>query len=309
MIEDVRNGLRECGHEVILQGMFDCMDPLLRTIDNENADLIFNLCDSFQSKRHHESHVAGLFDLTGIPYTGSPPLALALCRHKFFTKRVLSPCKIKLPNAVVFPRKKLKRSLKKLKFPLFVKPLGLEGSDGIARGSFVEDEKHCLERVAFIHRHLDSDALVEDYIDGREIYASVVGNEHLKTFPLRTMKFEHFPEDEPAFATFKAKWDETYRTKWGIKNCFENSLKPEVVKKIQTAAKTAYKALGLRGYGRLDFRLTPDEQLYLIEVNPNPNLARDDELAQSVMKTGMSYAELLNKIMECATLMKNSVRI
>ncbi len=295
--QDVIDALKKLGHEVRLLGLFDQIRPLMIEIRRHPPDIVLNLLESLAHERSHESNIAGLLDLLNVPYTGSRPVSLNLCRNKLFAKRILSPHRIKVPRAVVFPLGHLNRSIKHLKFPIFVKPLGLEGSDGIAQSSFVENTASLLERVRFLHAHFQADAIVEEYIEGRELYASVLGNQRLRVLPLREIVFTAFPEERPKFATYKAKWDEAFRQKWGIQNTFAAPLPEGTEKKIAQISRLAFRALQLRGYGRLDLRLTPQNEVYVIEVNPNPSLARDDELAQAAIKAKIPYPQLIQRLL------------
>jgi D-alanine-D-alanine ligase len=154
--------------------------------------------------------------------------------------------------------------------------------------------------VAFIHEKFKQDAIVEEYIHGRELYVSVLGNDRLQVFPIREMLFQEVPPDEPRFASFKAKWDEEYRKRWGIRNCFARDLDPALVKKIERICKRIYRLLGLTGYARIDLRLTDAGEIVFIEANPNPFLAADEDFAQSAAKAGLAYPQLIEKILALA---------
>jgi len=287
---------KKLGHEVILQGVFDDIMPLVYTIRRKKPDIVFNMLETFKQERRYEGVLAGLFDLLQVPYTGCSAAALTICRNKLYTKQLLSQYDIRVPKSVLFPRGKTNRSIKDLAFPLIVKPLGLEGSDGIAQASFVEDEKALIERVKTVHETYSADALAEEYIEGREIYAGVLGLANLTTLPLREMLFTNFPEDKPKFATFQAKWNPEFRKKWGITNTFAKIDDDQVVKEIEGICKLAFRVLGLSGFARLDLRLTDKNEIYVIEVNPNPNIANDDEIAYAAQRENISYDKLIEKI-------------
>jgi D-alanine-D-alanine ligase len=203
-----------------------------------------------------------------------------------------------VPGSILVLRGQTKRSLRPLKFPVFVKPLGLEGSDGIAKSSFAETADACFERVRFLHESLATDALVEEYIDGRECYSGVLGLERLRVLPLREMVFTKFPEERPKFASFKAKWDEAFRKRWGIENTFAADLPDGLEKKIARISRTVFRALELEGCARIDLRITAANEIYVIEVNPNPSLAGDDDIAQAAAKVGIAYSQLVQQIVE-----------
>lgn len=295
---NVIEALEKSGHQVHTFALFDKLDPLIEELKSVKPDIVFNLAESFANDRRHESSLVGLLELMNIPYTGNSSLVLSICTNKFYTKRLLAHKKIKMPKSVVFPMGNLKKNLKNLTFPVFVKPLGQEGSDGIAQSSFAEDVDSCITRVQFLHDSLKCDALVEEYIEGREIYSGIIGNQRLKVLPTREMIFANMPEDRPKFATFKAKWDKDFRKKWGIKNTFADALNEKTSKKIDRISRIVYKTLGLKGYGRLDLRLTTEEEIFLIEVNPNPSLSNDDEIAYAASRLGIKYPDLIHKILE-----------
>lgn len=297
-IRNVSEAIARLGHEAVLQGVFDDIMPLITTIRRRKPDVVFNMLETFRQQRRYEGALAGLFDLLQVPYTGCSATALTICRNKQYTKQLLSQYDIRIPKSVLFPRGKTNRSVKDLAFPLIVKPLGLEGSDGISQASFVEDEKALIERVKTLHENYGVDALAEEYIEGREIYAGVLGLEKLTALPLREMLFTNFPEDKPKFATFHAKWNPEFRKKWGIKNTFAKGIDEKVEAEIETISKTAFRALGLSGFARLDLRVTDKNEIYVIEVNPNPNIANDDEIAYAAQRLGISYDQLIQKLID-----------
>lgn len=299
-IQAVLDALKELGHEPLPLPIHDSILPLVQALDEKKPDVVFNLADAFRNDRRHEADLAGLLALSGVPYTGCPPQALSICRIKSFAKRILVPLGIQLPQALVYPVGVLNRPLTGLRFPVIVKPLSEEGSEGITKNSFCTDEEQCLRQVRFLHEKHGCDAYVEEYIEGREIYASVLGNMRLSVLPLREMVFKKMPEHQPRFATFQAKWDEGFRKEMGIKNVFPSDLDEALVREIEQVSRQAYRALGLRGCGRLDMRVTDKHEVFVLEVNPNPNLAPDDEVAQSALKAGLSYPQLIQKLLSLA---------
>lgn len=295
--QNILDALKSLGHEVRLLGLHDDIRPLTVEVRRRRPDIVFNLVEAFAGDRHHEANVAGLLELLRIPYTGSRAGCLALCRNKAFTKRILSPHRIKTPRSVVFPLRRRQGSLEGLKFPVLVKPLGMEASDGIAQASFAESAEACLDRVRFLHESLQTDALVEEFIGGREIYAGVIGNRRLRVLPLRELFFDKVPDERPKFATYKSKWNDAFRRKWGIREDFAAPLPEGMERRIARITRTAFRALQLSGYGRLDLRVTPEGEIYVLEVNPNPNLAKTDELAQAAQKARIPYRKLIQEIL------------
>jgi D-alanine-D-alanine ligase len=181
-----------------------------------------------------------------------------------------------------------------------VKPASEESSDGICQASFVREENEAIARARFIHQKFNCDALIEEYIEGRELYVSVLGNHRLTVFPAREIVFEQVPEDEPKFATFHAKWNEAYRKKWGIKNGPAKPLPDGVQDHLANLARKVYRLLKIKGFARIDVRLTPQAEVFLIEVNPNPSLAEDEDFARSAADGGVVYESLIQEILNAA---------
>ena len=181
-------------------------------------DVVFNLCESFFNDRVHEPNIPGLLELLRVPYTGAGPDPLLLCKDKEVAKALLVYHRIRVPRSVVSRRRTPRRTLRGFSFPAFVKPLGQESSEGIAKASFGRNEKDTIERTRFLHASLGCDVVIEEYIEGRELYVSLLGNRNVTVLPTRELFFGDVPETEPRFATSKAKWDVEYRGKWGIRN-------------------------------------------------------------------------------------------
>jgi D-alanine-D-alanine ligase len=219
-----------------------------------------------------------------------------LCKHKGISKKILLYHHIHVPNFVVIPRGQRIARLKRPKFPLLVKPVKEEASYGISQASFVTSDEQFRERVAFIHESHDSDVIAEEYIEGRELYVSVMGNAKLTVFPIRELVFREVPPNEPKIATYKAKWDEEYRKRWGLQNQFPEDLAPALIAEIEDVCKRIYRLLTIEGYARIDLRLTADNKIYFIEANPNPILAEDEDFAQGAAKAGLAYPQLIDRI-------------
>jgi D-alanine-D-alanine ligase len=297
----VIEALKNLGHEVRTLGVWDEPSMIIDEIKANPPDVVFNLTEHFNEVSAYDRNVAGLLEMMGVPHTGSSPTGLTLCKNKGMAKELLTYHKIRVPNFAIFPPGSAIKRPKNLKFPLFIKPAKEEGSVGIALDSFVESDEAFEERVHFIHERLNQEALAEEYIDGRELYVSILGNERLRVFPFREVIFTEVPEGQPKFSTYKAKWDDGYRKRWGIKNIFAEPLPNGTEQRIAKISKAVYRALRLRGYGRIDLRLTPGGEIVVLEANPNPNLDRDDEFAQSAMKAGLSYGSLIQRIVILAS--------
>lgn len=288
--------LNELGYPNEHQAIFDDLDLLRQKLQTFSPDVIFNLADQFRNNRAFDQHIVAFLAMQGIPFTGCGTSGLTLCKHKGISKKILSYHRIHTANFVIIPRGKRPVRPKHLQFPLLVKPLKEEASYGISQASFVENDALFAERVQFIHEKLDNDIIAEEYIEGRELYVSIMGNHRLQVFPIRELVFREVPPDEPKIATYRAKWDEAYRTKWGLENRFAEGLEPALVRHIETVCKRIYHLLTIDGYARIDLRLTPQNEVYFIEANPNPILAPDEDFAQSAMKTGLTYPQLIDRI-------------
>lgn len=294
---DILKALNQLGHTTSLLGLFDDAEILFEKIKQFQPTIIFNLVERFKHDSAHDRDIASLLKLIGIPFTGCGPTGMTLCKNKGLSKEILSFHRIRVPDFAIFPRKKAVRRPRNLDFPVFVKPLKEEASLGIAQASFVENDDQFLERIKFIHETMDQDVIAEEYIDGRELYISLLGNRRLEIFPAREIRFNEVPEDEPKIATYKAKWDENYRKKWGIKNQFAGTLPSGIMDKIEKVSKKIYQLLSIRGYARLDMRLTASGDLVFIEANPNPMLAAEEDFAQSALKAGLEFPQLIQRIL------------
>lgn len=298
--KDVRSALAKLGHEVIPCGIYDDIEPLLQIVREQKPDLVFNMSEAFNGNRDFEPNMTALMQLIGVPFTGAGPMSLQLCKNKGLTKMILGYHRIRTPRFVVAKKSYPPRSLKKFQYPAFIKPLQLESSEGISQVSYVENEKDALARVKFIHERLGVDAIIEEFIDGRELYVSILGNEKLMVFPPRELFFKEVPADEPKFATFRSKWDQEYRKKWGIDTGWAAAMPESTQKKLIDVCKKIYRLLHIQGYGRIDLRVKENGEIYFIEANPNPSIAKQEDYALSANKGGMDYDDLIAKIISLA---------
>jgi D-alanine-D-alanine ligase len=276
--------------------LFDDLDLLRQKLQTFSPDVIFNLADQFRNNRAFDQHIVSLLAMKDIPFTGCGSTGLTLCKHKAISKKILSYHRIHTPHFVTIPRGKRCVRPKHLKFPILVKPLKEEASYGIAQASFVETDEQFRERVTYLHENTDNDVIAEEYIEGRELYVSLIGNHRLQVFPIRELVFREVPPDEPKIATYKAKWDEAYRERWGLENRFAEGLEPALVRQIEAVCKRIYHLLTIDGYARIDLRLNAQNEIYFIEANPNPALAPDEDFAESALKAGIAYPQLIDRI-------------
>jgi D-alanine-D-alanine ligase len=295
---DVIKSLKRAGHEVRPFGIFNDIHDLIEEIRERPPDLAFNLCEAFNGDRNQEPNVVGLLELMNVRYTGAGPSALQICKDKGLTKKILSYHRIQIPRFVISRRSRPLRRLRSFSFPAFIKPLGLEASEGIALMSFADSEAGCLERVQFIHDSLKVDAIVEEYIEGREIYVGLLGNSHLQVLPARELFFAQVPEGEPKFATFRAKWDEAYRKKWGIRSGPAKEIPEPLRKKLCDICRKVYRLFEIKGYARIDLRLNTREEIVFLEANPNPSLGMYEDFAQAAKTTNLEYDALIHKIVK-----------
>ena len=293
---NVLDALRSLGHETQHLAIFDDLDLLRQKIDSFKPDVIFNLADQFKNNRAFDQNIVSFLELHGVPFTGCGSTGLTLCKHKGISKKILHYHRIHTPAFVIIPRGKRIARPARLRFPILVKPLKEEASLGISQASYVSTDEQFRDRVQFIHDKYDNDVIAEEYIHGRELYVSLLGNLRLQEFPIRELVFKEVPPDEPKIATYKAKWDDEYRERWGLKNQFAGDLEPAVSRKIQETCRRIYRLLTLDGYARMDLRLTPSNEVCFIEANPNPILAADEDFALSAMQSGMDYPQLIERI-------------
>lgn len=293
---DVIHTLRKTGHEVFPVGLYSDLGVIRKALEELRPHVAFNLLEEFHGLALYDQHVVSFLELMKQPYTGCNPRGLTLAHDKALSKKILAYHRIPVPAFAVFPIGRKVRRPKRLAFPLLVKSLIEEGSVGIARASVVSDDEKLAERVELIHRQTKGPAIAEQYIEGREIYASVMGNERLRTYTPWELLIERLPEGAPNIATSKLKWDYQYQEKVGVKTTAAE-MTPELRKKLDHLSKRIYRALHLNGYARLDFRLTAGGEFYLLEANPNPNISRGEDFAEAAEHCGLHYDELLHRIL------------
>ena len=293
---DVTATLRKLDHEVRHLGVGDDLGVIRKAIDEWKPHIAFNLLEDFDGVNVFDQNVVSYLELLRLPYTGCNPRGLLLARDKSLAKKLLHFHRIPLPEFVVFPMgRKAARRPKRLDFPLIVKSLTKEASTGIAQASVVESDEKLVERVRFIHENIGTDAIVERYVDGRELYVGLLGNERLEVLPVWELQFTKWPEEAWRIATDRVKWSRTYQKKRGIKTG-EAKLPEGIAERIQYLCKRVYKTLGMSGYARMDLRLDAEGRVYVLEANPNPQLAYGEDFAESAERAGIEYGELLQRI-------------
>lgn len=293
---DVLAGLRGLGHDAHPLAVGDDLAPIRTTLRDFKPDVVFNLLEEFAGVDTHVPFVLGYLELAGQLYTGCNPRGMMIACNKALTKKILRYHRIRAPEFVVVPLGKKMRLPTRIPFPLIVKSATSHGSVGIAQASVVTDEQKLTERITFIHEQLTTDVIVEQYIEGRELYVGVIGNHRLQTLPLWEIFFEKLADGAPRIVTEKMKWDIDYQERTGVVTRAADALPDGAVKAIANVCKRIYRALGQTGYARMDLRLTPDGKVYLLESNPNPQLAYKEDFAESANATGITYEKLLQRI-------------
>ena len=295
---DVARALLANGHDVVMVGIGTELGPLIAKLAEFGPKLVFNGCEAFRGNARHEYAIAAVLEMHGYAHTGSPPTALLVARNKSLTKKVLAYHGIRVPAFAEFhPGDELVRP-SELRFPLIVKPLLEDASVGIAQASVVENDDTLAERVRFIHEKFTQAAIVEELVEGRELYAGLIGNDKVEVLPLVELTFGEPETSEHRIATYKAKWDEEYRKRKKIRNVFAKGLPEELTTKISDICTTAFHALWLQDYGRVDLRLAHDDEVYVLEVNPNPFLAVENEMADAAEKAGLKYNDFVQRIVD-----------
>ena len=293
---DVVTTLREMGHEVLPLGVYDDLGDLRRATEDFKPHIWFNLLEEFHGVGVYDHHVVSYLELMKQHYTGCNPRGLLLAHDKPLAKKILSFHNIRSPGFFVVPRTKKTRLPNDIDFPLLVKSSSEDASLGITDASIVHDYEQLESRVDYIHSATKTDALVENFIQGRELYVGVIGNRQLKVLPIWEMIFENAKPGDPQIATSRVKWDIEHQKKLGIKTIRAAGIGPDIEKRIANVCKRVYKALSLSGYARIDLRLRDDGRVFVIEANPNPNLSYGEDFAESALNAGLSYEQLLKKI-------------
>ncbi len=294
---NVVSTLKKLGHEVLPLGVKSELDVIRSAIEGWKPDMAFNLLEEFDGVAVYDQHVVSYLELLHLPYTGCNPRGLMLARDKALTKKVLSFHHIPYPEFIEVPQGRTVRRPKWLSFPLIVKSVSEEASLGISQASIVEDDDKLSERVAFIHNSVGSGALIERYIEGREFYVGIIGNGQLQVLPVWELIMDKLPEDAKRIATERVKWSRKYQQKYGITSREADNLPKGKAEDIQDLSKQVYRALGLSGYARIDMRMADDGQLYVLEANPNPQIAEDEDFADSAKKADYHYKELLQELL------------
>ena len=294
---DVVSTLRKLGHDVKPLGVKSDLGVLRSAIEDWKPHIAFNLLEEFDGVAVYDQNVVSYLELLHVPYTGCNPRGLMLARDKVLSKKLFSFHRIPFPDFMVVPQGRTVKRPKWLSFPLIVKSVTEEASLGISQASIVLDDDKLKERVEFIHASVGTGALIEQYIEGRELYVGVMGNGHVRVLPVWELIMDQLPDDARRIATERVKWSRTYQDKYGIRSGEARNLPEGKSEEIQHLAKRVYRALGLSGYARIDVRMDAEGHVYVLEANPNPQIAHDEDFSDSAEKAGYIYKDLLQELL------------
>lgn len=293
---DVKVTLEELGHEVKLLGVAGELEAVRKDLDDFKPDIVFNMLEEFRGQGVYVPYLLGYLELRRQRYTGCNPGGMLLNNSKALAKKILAYHGVPIPDFAVLPCGAPYKRPRHLAFPLIVKSTTEHGSVGISRTSIVRDDHKLRKRVEYIHDELETDALIEAYIDGRELYVGIMGNDRLKVLPTWELLITKRPAGTPVIATERVKWDLAYQVKAGVKTKAAKNLDAGMTRRIARVCKQAYRALGQTGYARMDLRLSPQGEVYLLESNPNPQLAYGEDFAESAHAVGVPYDRLIQRI-------------
>ena len=294
---DVTSTLVDMGHDLHVLGLKDDLGLIRQAVDQFKPHIAFNLMEAFHEVGAFDMNVVSYLELLRLPYTGCNPRGMVLSRDKALSKKLMAYHRIPVPEFAVFRRGLVIKRPRRLKFPVIVKSLTQEASIGISQASVVEDDTKLRERVQFVHDSVATDAIAERFIEGRELYVGVIGNERLQVFPVWEMEFSKMPEGVHRIATDRVKWSVKYQNKHGIKTSEAKKLPDGMAEAIKRLAKRVYRTLEMSGYARMDIRMDGNGKTHVLEANANPQLAFGEDFAESAERAGIPYADLLQRIL------------
>lgn len=294
---DIVTTLAANGHEVRPLGVQDELSPIRDAVASWQPDIVFNLLEEFHGLAVYDQNVVSFLELLRVPYTGCNPRGMMLSRGKDLSKQILHHHRIPVPDFAVFPIGRKVRRPRRLALPLIVKSLTEDASLGIAQASIVDSDEKLAERVRFIHERIGTAAIAEQFIEGREIYVGVLGNNRRRVLPIWELEFGSLAQGGRAIATEQVKHNPGYQERRGVLQGPASDLPPGAEARVRNFARRICEALAIDGYARIDFRLTAEGIPYFIDANPNPEIAQSQEFAQSAEHDGLAYPDLLNRIL------------
>jgi D-alanine-D-alanine ligase len=287
----------ELEHDVHVLGVKDDLGAIRQANDEFKPHIAFNLLEAFHEVGTFDQNVVSYLELLRLPYTGCNPRGMFLARDKALSKKLLHYHRIPVPDFAVITRGRKPRLSKRMAFPMIVKPLTQEASIGISQASVVDDEAKLRERVQFIHESIGTDAILEQYVEGRELYCGLLGNQRVQVLPVWELTFTNMPEGQHRIATERVKWSRKYQDKVGVTTGGAKGLGEPATALVQHIAKRVFKVLELSGYARIDLRQDQQGRVFVLEANPNPHIAKDEDFADSAQAAGVSYSALLQRIL------------
>jgi D-alanine-D-alanine ligase len=297
--EYIAKKLASVGFNAYTLNIKDNLNLMLKHLKEENPDVIFNFVEIYKDNPRLEMNVVGLFELLGIPYTGAPAMGLANCQNKILAKRLLSSAGIRIPRFFIVQVKSTNYP-HRLKYPLLVKPAFEDASVGIENESIVSSGKELRKRIEHVLKNFNQPVLVEEFIEGRELNVAVMGDKRLRVLPISEIDFSSMPDHLHNIVSFQAKWDPHHESYHKTIPICPAQLPINIEKKAKELAFKAFKVMGCRDYARVDMRLSKDNRLFVLEVNPNPDITEGAGFMRSAQKSGLTYAQALKRIVKYA---------
>lgn len=298
VVTQVAESLRQLGHEASLIAVSDGVSDILQSIARSKCDLVFNLCETFAEDYRMEVNVAALMEMARVKFTGSGTAGLLLAQDKILTKQLLEYHEIPTADFATFDGVTVETH-GDLEFPLIVKPSRSDASIGIGKKSLVHNWEDLTRRVQEIRKELQDEALAEEFIEGREVYVGVIGPKEMpEILPIVELDFGNWDKNKPTISDREVKFGP--ETEGSPKLVIAQNISPELRQRVERAALLAYRGLKLQDYARIDLRISKEGDPYVLEVNPNPYLEDKSELAMGAREKGMSYLQLVGRILESA---------
>jgi D-alanine-D-alanine ligase len=297
-MESIAAAVQEAGHEVVIFSTDDDVNRLCNFLTQEEPDVIFNCCESIMGESKLEMNVAAMYELYGIPYTGSSALTLGIALNKGLTKAILASRGIPTPRYAILESDELSAT-RELTYPLITKPIGEDASIGIDSGAVVHDEVSLGERVRFLLSEFRQPVLAEEFVDGREMNVGMIANSDgiLETLPISEITFDQVPEGMPKIVSYEAKWvEESPLYKTTLPVC-PAPIDERLAAETRRIAREAAQAIGLRDYGRVDLRIDANDRIFVLEANPNPDISEDAGFMRAARASGRTYAGTINEIL------------
>ena len=295
----VAQKLNNVGFSAYTLNIKDNLQMMLTNLMDKKPDVIFNFVEIYKDNPRLEMNIVGLYELMGIPYTGATAMGLANCQNKILAKRLLSSSGIRIPQFFIVA-KKLARYPHQLCYPLLVKPAFEDASVGIENESIVSNSKELKKRIEHVLKNFSQSALVEEYIEGRELNVAVMGDKRLRVLPISEIDFSTMPDHLHNIVSYQAKWDPHHESYHKTIPVCPALLAKNIEKKAKEVAFKAFKVMGCRDYARVDIRLSKDNKLYVLEVNPNPDITEGAGFMRSAEHTGLTYGQALKRIVKYA---------